>query len=75
MDSLDVKREAMPGVDPIFVVGDYLTVVVGGLGGRWEGLNGMVVRVTPRGVVLVNDAGFCCWFSSSDLVHTYGPYW
>ena len=65
----------MPRVDPVFVVGEYLTVVAGGLGGQWEGLSGMVVRVMPRGVVLVDDAGFCRCFSSSDLVHTYGPYW
>ena len=75
MDSLGVNREALPRVDPIFVVGEYLTVVAGGLGRRWEGLSGMVVRVTPCGVVLVDNAGCCRWFSSSDLIHTYGPYW
>ena len=68
---LPVKRMIWPSIPPVFTIGDEVTVV----GGRWAGLNGIVVHETRLRVVVVNNAGFRHWFSLSDASKTYGTYW
>ena len=65
------KKETVRVIDPIFFIGDDVTVV----GGRWSGLQGMVVQVTPAHVVLVDNAAFRHWVDGADVVHTIGSYW
>ena len=63
--------KTMPVLDPFFYIGEDVMIVAG----RREGLSGIVIKVTTLQVVIVDNAGFCHWFSCSDVIHTFGPYW
>jgi hypothetical protein len=62
----------MPVVYPAFSVGDNVAVI---REGRWEGLQGIVLRETSLRVLNSDDAGFLHWFTLDDVVHMRGPFW
>ena len=68
MDRRQEEEGTTRGRTSFFPFGDDVMVVAG----RRVGLFGIVVQVTPRRVVLVDNAGFRHWVQFSEVVHTFG---